>query len=240
MTYVKQLLFTLLLALMTWGQAHAFLVTDMDTSDANIITSQEFLITTPENLPVYQVAEDYNERYLVPYPSHDGNGIVNQQGGFFDKIVDLEGTDGWITLNFQVTNTSPYVWSDYHFEFWQLDQNREFQTLLTSFPLRAFPGDAGHFQQPGWRNDIFQNSGFDGSILSFWSPLWQAPGQTNDFFLTVNLDELRDNAGNDITSFGIRQVATTPEPSILALLGISWMGFALARRLRLASSRIVA
>lgn len=181
------------------------------------------LIRIPELIPAYGVQEDYNETRLVPYPSHDGYGIVNPKGNFFDKVVDLQSATGWETFVFTVTNTSPYKWSDYHFEFWTSD----FSTQLTSFPLERFPGDAGHFPEGPWDNNIFLNSAFDGSVLSFWSPAWQSPGQTNRFALTMDLNAIHAQYGS---SFGIRQVATTvPEPKNIGLFMIGLSGLLLMR-----------
>ncbi|MGX2040046.1 PEP-CTERM sorting domain-containing protein [Methylocaldum sp. MU1018] len=218
----------ILLALLTAGNAHAIFVTDVNPSDANRITSQGILIDVPGILSVYQVVEDYNETTLVPYPSHDGLAIVNPQGGFFDKVVDLENNDGWWTFQFTVTNTYRYPWSDYHFEFWDAD----FQNRLLEFPLRQSPGP---FPQATCSNLIFLNDNCSGGtaaigpIAEFWSPNEQRPGQTNDFRLTMNLDEIRRLYGN---TFGIRQVATTPEPGTLALFGLGLGGFTLLRRRR--------
>ena len=225
MRFPRSLYAAFLLILLTAGQAKATLLTDFYSNDANTITSQGALIRIPELIPAYGVVEDYNETKRIPYPSHDGYAIVNQQGNFFDKVVNLQTDTGWLTMDFKVTNTTPFVWSDYHFEFWTPD----FQTLLTNFPVDRFPGDAGHFPEGPYSNDIFLNSAFNGSILSFWSPASQAPGQTNDFLLTMNVDAIRAQYG---ASFGIRQVATTPEPGTLAILGIGLAAFFMIRNLR--------
>jgi hypothetical protein len=169
------------------------------------------------------ISEDYNERYLVGYPSDDGLGIVNANGGFFDKVVTFEAgdLDGPWTFEFQVLNTSPYCWSDYHFEFW----NEDFTQRLVNFPLQS------------WSNQIFQNSAYPGpfngpGVLEFWKPDWQCPGSTNTFMLAF--DPSLINNGQPV-SFGIRQVATTiPEPlTMLGLfLGVSGVGTYVRKRMR--------
>lgn len=229
MKSLKSLALVILLGLVTGGKANAIILADLDPLDANSITSQQVLLDVPGVLSVYQVVEDYNEQTRVPYPSHDGFGIVNEQGGFFDKVVDLEDSSGWWTLDFQVTNTSPYPWSDYHFEFWTAD----FEEQLLDFPLRL---STDAFPLGPCSNLIFLNDNCSGGAAAigpsaeFWSPNFVVPGQTNNFRLTMNVDEIRSLYGN---SFGIRQVATTPEPGTLALFGLGLSGFTFLRRRKL-------
>ena len=125
-------------------------------------------------------------------------------------MVTIDATndlDGLWALDFRVTNTSPYTWSDYHFEFW----NENFTQRYASFPLV--------WNDPQYPNlnpsaEIFDNISFDGFVLQFWAPGWQAPGQTQQFVFWFDPRVL------NVTSFGIRQVATTvPEPGTLILLG---------------------
>jgi hypothetical protein len=214
MKAVKLLLISLVISLLITGQSLATtLIEDVYTGDDNIITYAQ---ADPINKDFF-VEEDYNENYLVPYPSHDGYGIVNSDGNFFDKRV-LFPEESWATgiwdFEFTVLNTTPYSWSDYHFEFWTLD----FTSRLTN------PGIL-----TSWGNSIFQNSNLDNQgVLSFWAPEWQDPGETNVFTLDIDLD-LAETADG----FGIRQVATTvPEPSTFALmgLGLAGLGFAICRR----------
>jgi hypothetical protein len=157
--------------------------------------------------------EDYNETHLIPYPSHDGFAIVNPGGGFFDKVVTYQLADvgGPWCFDFRVHNTSPYIWSDYHFEFW----DAAFQNRLNLAAGVVYK----------WSSSIFQNSSFDGSVLEFWAPNWQVPCETNQLLFFVN--NLQNVAGAGPASFGIRQVATTvPEPlTMLGLLaGVSLLG----------------
>jgi hypothetical protein len=206
---LKSLCLTVLLSLLAFGKAHAILITDVYLNDGNIITSQG--LASPNS---YLVIENYGETRRVPYPSHDGSAIVNQQGNYFDKVLNLQGDVGQWALRFDVTNTTPYIWSDYHFEFW----NATFTSRLTNFPL------------VGYGFSIFSNDAFDGSILQFWEPNQQGIGVTNNFALTFVLEDVRSQFGNLV---GIRQVATTaPEPNVLAVFGIGLGGFLFMRRRR--------
>ena len=199
--------FTVLLLMA--GQTAAMSIVDLNPGDLNIITGA----FEDDALNELLVFEDYNEEWLVPYPSHDGYGIVNPQGGYFDKVVSFtaDDWDGRWAFDFRVTNTSPYCWSDYHFEFWD-------ETFENPLDLTGIVDD--------WDNEIFQNSRFTGTTLEFWAPQWQCPGQTNQFLIFVQPVGM---AG----SVGIRQVATTiPEPLTMMGLfaGVSLLGGYLRRR----------
>ena len=184
-------------------------IVDRDVTDSNVITRVAVDLVHSELLTF----EDYNETHLIPYPSHDGFAIVNPGGGFFDKVVTYQLADvgGPWCFDFRVHNTSPYIWSDYHFEFW----DAAFQNRLNLAAGVVYK----------WSSSIFQNSSFDGSVLEFWAPNWQVPCETNQLLFFVN--NLGNVAGAGPASFGIRQVATTvPEPlTMLGLLaGVSLLG----------------
>ena len=107
------------------GQSHAIVVTDRWPVDLNSLTGFgqnsviKLLAVGPEN---------YGEDNLAPYQSPDGFAVVKQfpdprcPAGtcWLDKTFTIEAVDplGIWEFNFSVINTSPLVWSDYHFEFY--------------------------------------------------------------------------------------------------------------------------
>jgi hypothetical protein len=133
-------------------------VEDLNLADMNTIDNQYF------DGMAYVVNESYGEDATVPYPSHDGNAIVNDQEEFFEKEVFLDAAGNY-TLNFNVTNTSPHTWSDYHFI---IDPD---VTLIN------------------YDNDVFANSSYDGTELAFWAPEWVEPGETAHFILGFSVAE---------------------------------------------------
>jgi hypothetical protein len=255
---VKILLVTLVISLFFAGPVRAcpggghgcttedgcITITDRYLNDKNIITSYSE-ITDLCGYPGVRVFENYGEEYLTPYSSHDGYAIVNKDGKFFDKVVTFTDDDldkccckngcytdpGIWAFEFQVHNTSPYAWSDYHFELWDETFTNRYQNPALLI---------------GWSSNIFQNSSLDDSILQFWAPDWQDPSETNTFLLYMDLNKFAcgcdctcgDNPCTcgctcDVRAFGIRQVATTvPEPATMVLLGSGLLGAAAFRRLR--------
>lgn len=191
----------------------ALTVTDVYPNDLNEITG--LAITSGKAV----LLEDYNETYRVPYPSHDGYAIVNKDGKYFDKVFTFDSNDlnnpTW-ELDFMIKNTTPYDWSDYHFEFW----DKDFQNRYDKFPLVEYS------------STVFQNDRFDGKVLEFWAPGWQQSNSTETFVLKIDLAKIdQDLGGQGYGSFGIRQVATTvPEPTSMLLVGSALAGLFLARK----------
>lgn len=187
-------------------QAADITIVDVNTGDLNTIVSAS------QDGNKLLVNENYAERYTVPYDSHDGNAVINEFGGYFDKKITITGWDPNvnITLKFAVANQTQWSWSDYHFEFW----NESFTQRLDLNVIDA-------------NNDIFSNEKIDAKMVTFWAPAWQQVGQTGNYSLTF----APDLSGLGTQTFGIRQVATVPEPETYAMLlaGLGILG-ALGRR----------
>lgn len=187
-------------------QAASISIVDVNTGDLNTIVSSS------QDGNKLLVNENYAERYTVPYDSHDGNAVINEFDGYFDKKITITGWDPNvnITLKFAVANLTQWSWSDYHFEFW----NDSFTQRLDLNVIDA-------------NNDIFSNEKIDAKMVTFWAPAWQQVGQTGNYSLTF----APDLSGLGTQTFGIRQVATVPEPETYAMLlaGLGILG-ALGRR----------
>jgi hypothetical protein len=218
----------MLLLVFCVGQASAMNVVDLYDLDMNMITGQGYGTGGPPSQE-YFVYEDYNEQYLVPYPSHDGMGIVNEDGMFFDKImtIDRQLDHGVFDVHFYVTNTTDYLWSDYHFEFWD---------DMFTMPIDIGPAivgiSNGYNTATGWY-EPFANESYSGMGAEFWAPArftpdigdpylvypgGMPPEMSNWLHLYLNVDMLPQQ-------FGIRQVATTiPEPSTLLLVALGLVG----------------
>jgi hypothetical protein len=185
------------------GQAN-YSMTDVNTNDANRITFME------GNFGHIWVNEDYNETHLVPYPSHDGYAIVNAQGGYFDKVIQRQQSDTYylqITMN--ITNTTPYRWSDYHFELWTADFSRRLN-------YGEVFGIAG-------ASSTFGNSDYFFNGINYYAPNWVNSGDTTNFNLWIQ---------SPLTEYGLRQIATTavPIPGAILLFAPGLAGLAAIRR----------
>ena len=224
MTKATAVAAALALGLLVAAQVGAMSITDLDTSDSNTITDQHY--NPPDEFvePTLWVWEDYGETVVIPYDSHDGGAVVNEQLGYFDKVIAFSDEDATSFNNpaeldfFEVRNSTPYTWSDYHFEFWSED----FTERLADFPLEYLSNYS-----------LFTDMSFDGSVLTYWGGAGVAPGATVEFLMFPNLSQIN---GRQAGAFGIRQVATTqppdliPEPCTLSLLALGGLGLLRRRR----------
>lgn len=212
------------------GHAYAATVTDVYTSDSNVITSV-IAINDPVGFgrTGVNVVESYGESTLIPYTSHDGYAVVNPQQQFFDKNLTITQSDkhtDWdsMYINLQVTNNTPYRWSDFHVEFFNADSTTPFGITLLNVNGTGLYG-----------NSIFDQTTvnpFQGKY-DFWSnTAGQDPGQTNNLWF-------RWDWGNPLEPYpvgytiGIRQIATTvPEPETygMMLAGLGLLGILAWRR----------
>ena len=201
--------FSLMLAvLLSIGQVQAVSVTDRWTDDLNTITS----VDSNNGTSTVIIAENYREDTLIPYPSHDHYAVVDFDQGepirYFDKIIDLEGETGIWELIFEVTNDTPWKWSDYHFEFYDV-------TFTNELDVTGIISD--------WSNSvIFTNSDQSGNELQFWDdwPTNHFVGDTHTYTFKIDTDLMP-------SIFGLRQIATAPEPTtvLLICLGLSFLGY---------------
>jgi len=160
----------------------------------------------------HNVQEDYNALFLIPFPSHDGFAVVDLPGPiWFDKEIFFNSDDAGDN-NFQITwdilNTSPYTWSDYHFILSDIGQViRDPNTSSAEFKGVTIIGNTEvdfFYDPPG------------GSLI--------APGETLHVTLALNLSGI--NPLGDIML--CRQIATAvPIPAALPLFGTGLLGLGL-------------
>jgi hypothetical protein len=199
------------------SQAQAILITDRWSGDQNTITDS----FQDDVNHIFHWEEDYNEDNLIPYPSTGGYAVVNAPGNpgcpagteacYFDKVLTIEGETGVWEFQVGVFNTSQttrFRWSDYHFEFYD--------------PL---------FQQPQNTEPILDVQSDIFSVVEIMpDAIWlsggtQFPGQPNLITVTSDL-----GTSGLVGSIGIRQIATTPEPTTIALLSLGLAGLGFSRR----------
>lgn len=174
-------------------------------------------VITDKNLNSHNVKEDYNALDLIPFPSHDGFAVVdlvpNDNGGviWFDKEVifnEADAGDNNFQITWDITNTSPYTWSDYHFIFSDVGQViRDPNTSSAEFKGKDTFGNTEvdfFYDPPG------------GSLI--------APGETLHVTLGLDLTGLPDGG----TTMLCRQIATAvPIPAALPLFGSGLLGLGL-------------
>ena len=193
------------------SQAQAILITDRWLGDQNTIT---FSFQDDIN-QIFYWEENYNEDNLIPYPSANGYAVVNAPGNpgcpagteacYFDKVLTLEGEVGIWGFQIGVINASPFAWSGYHFEFYD--------------PL---------FQQP-LDNALLDVQNFEFPVIEVMPNAVWLSGGTQTFVNLITVTADLDPFGG-VGSIGIRQVATTPEPTTLALLSLGLAGLVFTRR----------
>jgi hypothetical protein len=197
----------LLLSVAPTVQANAAIVsiTDQNPLDSNSISSSLY----DDGTKTLTVNEDYNETHTIPYTSHDGRAVVNSANQFFDKVVNYTGavSGDTSTLQFNVTNTTPWKWSDYHIELW----NSDFTTRYTTISLSDYS------------TNQFGNKDYTNGVVSFWDnpPVSHDPLETGTYSISTDLYAINGTANGTL---GIRQVATVPEPGTVMLLGIGALG----------------
>lgn len=212
------------------AKANAGVITlaDLNLTDAMSITGQT---ANPSGVTV---AETYAESTLIPYnslvpiqPDAEGLAIVTPGHTYFDTVVTFSGfaSNEIGVMTFQITNSTPYAWKDYHFEVWN-----------TSFTVReqapwAFP-NSPDFILP-LVSDQFTGLSVNpnvGSVFSFPnSGERHEVGVTGIYTLRMELFSFDNTSAGQ---FGLRQVATTPEPASMAIFGIGGSLLMYVRRRR--------
>lgn len=226
-------------------------VIDVYTDDLYIITDVN---VNPDTFAI-TVKEEYGETHLIPFPSQNGNAVVTKRNGdvqWFDKILTFNGLQllqdfsaselEQFSLNFEVKNTSPFHWSDYHFEFYNADftQRQVLPSVRVDWDLDRF--DTGESVLGGSVIDISTtgtlpispNQLIDG--FNFYSTPGVRPGEVfnvsffaQDVTSSFTIFELQE-IFNDICSFdgeceiGIRQIATVSTPESSPLFGVMFLG----------------
>jgi hypothetical protein len=212
----------LLLSVVPTGQAHAAAsITDITNLPA------DYVITGQSNPfgNYLQVNETYSANTRFHYPSVFGDqiGLLTDNKVYWDKVITFDNAlvDNVMTLDFTILNNTGGNWTDYHLEFW----DPTFTTRLTYLSmLSASSNQLGNFllttNAKGYGSDPSQA----GSVMSWWEAF---PGQVHEagqwghYTVSGNLSLITNL---DAGSFGIRQVATIPEPGSLAMIGVGLAG----------------
>ena len=226
---MKRLSYLTLICLLIIGvqaKANASVVSlvDLNLADAMSITGQT------NTVGGITVTERYAESTLIPYDSQYPfpvgsctSAIVTPSHTYFDKVVSFTGAiaGDLFEFEFQILNDTPYDWCDYHFEIWDT-------TFTTRQTASWFYDDA----QLDLFSDRFTGLELHTDVATFYGTPGHKVGDTGVYRLKM---ELFAFANSDFGSFGMRQVATTPEPASMAIFGIggSMLMFVRRRRARL-------
>jgi len=184
-------------------QASAFTVTYLGTDTHYAITS-----VSGDN-----VKEDYNATKLIPYPSHDGYAVVELDSTgapiYFQKRMEFDEKDlkNNFTITWDITNTTPYTWSDYHFIL-----ENEGQTITK--------GSSNNFKGVSITDPTLITFFYDppgGKLI--------APGQTLNVEFTLDTSNMVILPGNTTVDIEFTQIATAvPIPAALPLFGTGLLG----------------
>jgi hypothetical protein len=204
---IRKLWYRILLCcfLLFSGTAHAILITDRWPGDLNTIGS----VSQDDFNHIFFWEENYSEDNLTHNQTGESHAVVNSpdepgcpagtQPCYFDKVLTLEGEEGIWDFQIAVINTSPFDWSGYIFEFYD--------------PL---------FQQP-LDNALLDVTSATFPVIEVMPNAVRLSGAKLTFIDLITLTADLDPSGG-VGSIGIRQIATVPEPAILALLCLGFAG----------------
>jgi hypothetical protein len=167
----------------------------MQASAFNVINISGDLNYEITSIAGHAVFENYKATIVI------GNEVVDPGPIYFDKTLEFLGLDpNPFEINWHITNSTDFTWTDYHFIFDDAGQT------IADTPLNS---------------DRFANVTTNGTTLVDCSDGTVAPGDT----VLINMQ--LDWVPGSFFLVDFRQVATVPIPAALPLFGTGLLGLGL-------------